>query len=124
MTFRFINLFTCILAFTFPGRVLLADKTECPTVDAVAHHSSSSTAVATETGSSCTIAIDGANADSMGVPEEASRCSATFFRSEGLGIDLATGNISEEAFAMAMFFLVAPEVDSSASSVDPSNPGF
>lgn len=116
---RFIIVPAAVCLF-FAASSANAAKTECPSISAEAHHSSSSTGKATETDGRCTIAIDGANADSQGVPEEASRCAGTVFRN-GAGPAIAQ---SREQLAYAMFFLLVPDFADSASSVDPQNPGF
>lgn len=111
--------YTMAVAGLLPISALSA-TTECPSIDAEAHHSADRTVDATETNGRCTLSVDGANADTQNVPEEASRCVATLFRRGAAG-QIAQ---SSELTAFAFFFLIAPRVPSGASSVDPQNPSF
>ena len=68
-----------LLAF---AKSAYSEEIKCSNMNAKAHYDSTSSAAKTETSSSCTISIDGADANSHGVPLNALWCITSDFRSQ------------------------------------------
>lgn len=89
-----------LLAFT---KSAFSEEIKCSNMNAKTHYDYTSSASKTETSSSCTISINGADADSHGIPPIALWCIAWDFRSGGGSRILGDSDLME--FSIPLFVL-------------------
>jgi hypothetical protein len=92
----------------------IAEEIKCPSISAKTHYHSSSTASATESGGSCTVSVDNADADSHGFPPETIWCLGRGFRNNVIDLQMQAGQLTPDQLGNIVALIAATSSDAGA----------